>query len=108
MAADAPIPAKYDVAIVESAILEVAAELHPRHLTADELSRQIVSDADDSREVRTAAHAISNLREFGLFRDRDDEIVEPTQAALRAVALLTGSGAGVTASGETARRPGVV
>jgi len=49
---------------------------------------KIVSDPDDGREVETVARAIRNLREFSLFRDRDDEIVEPTQAALRAVALL--------------------
>ena len=87
---DRDTPPKYDLAIVESVILEVAAELHPRHLTARELSLRIVSDADDRREVETAAQAIRNLREFGLFRDRDDEIVEPTPAALRAVALLAG------------------
>ncbi len=80
---------KYDVAIVEAAILEVAAELHPQNLTARELSLKIVSDADDAREVETAGQAIRNLREFGLFADRDDEIVEPTPAALRACALLT-------------------
>lgn len=50
---------------------------------------RIVSDPDDGREVETVAQAIRNLRQFSLFRDRDDEIVEPTQAALRAVALLT-------------------
>lgn len=87
---DRDTPPKYDLAIVEAAILEIAAELHPRHLTARELSLRIVSDAGDRREVETAAQAIRNLREFGLFRGRDDEIVEPTQAALRAVALLAG------------------
>lgn len=81
-------PPKYNLAIVESVILEVAAELHPQHLTARELSLKIVSDPDDSREVETASQAIRGLREFGLFRDRDDEIVEPTPAALRAYALL--------------------
>jgi hypothetical protein len=80
---------KYDVAVVEAVILEVAAELHPQNLTARELSLKIVSDADDAREVETATQAIRNLREFGLFADRDDEIVEPTPAALRACALLT-------------------
>lgn len=80
---------KYDVAIVEAAILEIAVELHPRKLTARELSLKIVGDVDDAREVETATQAIRNLREFGLFADRDDEIVEPTPAALRACALLT-------------------
>jgi hypothetical protein len=80
---------KYDVAVVEAVILEVAAELHPQNLTAKELALRIISDADDAREVETAAQAIRGLREFGLFSIRDDEIVEPTRSALRAVALLT-------------------
>jgi hypothetical protein len=86
--AASPTPPKYNVAIVEAVILAVAAELHPEHLSAGGLSLRIVSDPDDSREVETAAQAIRNLREFGLFSDRDDGIVEPTQAALRALALL--------------------
>ena len=81
-------PPKYDVATVEAVFLEVAAELHPQHLTATDLSLRIVGHPDDGREVETAAEAIRNLREFGLFRLRDDEIVEPTPAALRAHALL--------------------
>ena len=79
---------KYDVAIVEAVILEVAAELHPDCLTTMELSLEIVGDAGDRRELDTATQAIRNLREFGLFRVRDDDVVEPTHAALRAVALL--------------------
>jgi hypothetical protein len=79
----------YNVAIVEAVILEVAAELHPQNLTAKELALRIISDADDTREVETAAQAIRGLREFGLFANRDDEIVQPTPAALRACALLT-------------------
>lgn len=82
-------PPKYNVAIVEAVMLEVVAELHPRHLTAEDLSREIVNDPDDSVEVEIAAQAIRNLREFSLFRERDDGTVEPTQAALRAVVLLT-------------------
>jgi hypothetical protein len=82
-------PPKYNVAVVEAVLLEVAAELHPQHLTTGELRLKIVSDPGDSQEVETATQAIRNLCEFGLFRDRGDEIVEPTPAALRAVALLT-------------------
>jgi hypothetical protein len=81
-------PPKYSVAIVEAVILEVAAELHPEHLSAGELSLKIISDPDDNRELETAALAIGGLREFGLFKVRDDEIAEPTAAALHAVALL--------------------
>ena len=80
---------KYDVATVEAVILEVAAELHPEHLSTGGLLRRIVSDPDDTREMETGVQAIHNLREFGLFTDRDDEIVQPTPAALRACALLT-------------------
>lgn len=82
-------PPKYDVMTVEAVILEVAAELHPEQLPTEELLLKIVSDPDDTREIKTGVQAIRNLREFGLFTERDDEIVEPTPAALRACALLT-------------------
>lgn len=81
---------KYKVAVVEAVILEVAAELHPRRMTALELSLEVVGDADDQREVDTAVQAIGNLREFGLVCVREDDVVVPTPAALRAVALLAG------------------
>jgi hypothetical protein len=80
---------KYNVAIVEAVLLKVAAELHPQSLTAKELALKIVGDADDAWEVETAGQAIRGLREFGLFADGDGEIVMPTPAGLRAVALLT-------------------
>jgi len=84
-------PPKYDVVKVEAALLEVAAELHPQRLSADALTSRIVSDRGDGQEVGTAAQAIANLREFGLFHERnDDGKVEPTPPALRAVALLGG------------------
>src|SRR5262249_10149371 len=86
---DSETPPQYDTAKVEAVVLQVAAELHPQNLTARELSLEIVSNANDTREVETAAKAIKGLREFGLFAIRNDEIVEPTPAALRACALLT-------------------
>jgi len=86
---DADISPNYDVAKVEAVILEIAAELHPEHLSTGGLLLKIVSDPDDAREIETGVQAIRNLREFGLFADREDEMVEPTPAALRAVALLT-------------------
>ncbi|HEY5816378.1 MAG TPA: hypothetical protein VIS95_08575 [Solirubrobacterales bacterium] len=70
-------------------MLEIAAELHPRHLSTGGLLRKLVTDPTDEKEVETGTYAIHNLREFGLFTHRDDEIVEPTPAALRAVKLLT-------------------
>jgi len=79
---------QYDVEKVEAVILEVVAELHPEHLSTGGLLLKIVSNADDAREVEIGVQAIGNLREFGLFVNREDEIVEPTPAALRACALL--------------------
>lgn len=82
-------PPKYNVAIVEAVLLKEAAELHPRALSDKELLSRVLGDADDAREVETANQAICNLREFGLLAVREDRIVEPTPAALRAVMLLT-------------------
>jgi hypothetical protein len=82
------IPPKYNTATLEAVLLEVATELHPEHPSTGRLLRRIVSDPDDTREMATGLQALRNLREFGLFADRDDEIVEPTPAALRAVKLL--------------------
>jgi hypothetical protein len=81
-------PPKYNVAVVEAVILELAVRLHPRCATADELTRTVVGDPSDTRETDTAAQAIRGLREVGLFSDGDDKIVEPTPAGLRAVAIL--------------------
>jgi hypothetical protein len=88
MPSGADLPPKYNIATVEAVILEVAAELHPQNLTAKELALKIIHDPDDAREVETAAQAIRGLREFGLFADREDEIAQPTPAALRACVLL--------------------
>lgn len=84
------VPPGYDVRTVEGAVLELAAELHPRWLPADELVRRTVSDAGDAREVETARLAIGNLRELGVFRRRDDGTLELTRATRQAVALLAG------------------
>lgn len=79
----------YDIVVIEGVMLRVAAELHPRRFDAKELSRHVVTDPKDPREVEAAAQAIRGLREFGLIGHRDDDIVELTPPALRAVALLT-------------------
>jgi hypothetical protein len=86
---DGPIPPKYDVAVVEAVILEVAAELDPEHFSTGALLLKVVGDPDDAREIETGVQAIRSLREVGLFTHREDEIVEPTPAAVRAVNLLT-------------------
>jgi hypothetical protein len=79
---------KYSVATVEAVLLEMAAELHPEHLSTEGLLLEVVTDPEDEREIETGMQAISSLREIGLFTRRD-EIVEPTPAAARAVKLLT-------------------
>jgi hypothetical protein len=83
-----PPKAKYNVAMVETVILEVAASLDPVRLLEADLTLKIVSDPDDDREMETAGQAIRNLREFGLFVDRDDEIVELTPAVLHTCTLV--------------------
>lgn len=80
---------KYDPEVVERTILEEVLELHPRRLTADALLLRIVGDPEDDREVETATDAIRKLGVSGLVRQRDDDqMVTPTQAALRAFELL--------------------
>ena len=86
---DRRVPAKYDVAKVEAVVLEIAAELHPEHLSTGGLLLEVVGDPEDRREIETGVQAIRSLREVGLFTHRDDELVEPTPAAVRAVKLLT-------------------
>ncbi|HEY8814234.1 MAG TPA: hypothetical protein VIP57_03920 [Candidatus Dormibacteraeota bacterium] len=45
---DATLP-KYNRSVVAQAILEVAVELHPKLLTARELSLRIIADLEDKR-----------------------------------------------------------
>jgi hypothetical protein len=80
----------YKRELVEHVLLEVAVDLHPICLTVPELSLRIAANPDDEKEIGTIADAVHELRRCRLFRYRDDgEAVEPTQAALRAVELLT-------------------
>jgi len=82
---------KYDPVKVGRTLLFEIIEQHPTRLTVDELVLRIVADLEDSVEVETATEAIHDLRRSSLVRYRDDdELVEPTQAALRAYALLVG------------------
>jgi hypothetical protein len=86
---ETPMPPKYDVAVVEAVILEVAAELHPEHLSISALLRKIVGNPEDAREIEIGTQAIHGLKAADLLAERHDELVEPTPAALRACALLT-------------------
>jgi len=78
----------YDPQVVQRAVLEEVVALHPARLTEPELSLWIVTDPDDYMQVETVSDAIRDLRRSSLVRLTDD-IVEPTYAALRAVALLS-------------------
>lgn len=90
MSPQGAVPPKYNPELVERAILEVVIDLHPASLTMAELSSTIAGDLGDPREVETIADAIRNLRRSDLLRNRGDDRVAPTQAALRAAALLLG------------------
>lgn len=95
---ETPVPPKYNVAVVEAVILEVAAELDPEHLSsAEALLSKVVGDPDDAREVEVGAQAIQGLKEVGLI-ERTDQRVALTPAALRAVELLA-SGRGAEMAG---------
>jgi hypothetical protein len=87
-------PPGHNLKIVESAVLEVAVELHPTHLAAEDLLQRIVSKRADTREIETTRQAIGNLRELDILRERDDGRLEPTQPTLRTAVLLTGLSGG--------------
>lgn len=82
----------YDQTIVESVMLERAAESHPSRFSEEELIGRIVNDADDTHEVKTARQAIGGLREYGLATARPGRIVELTPTALHAYVLLKKTG----------------
>lgn len=91
MDTDAKTPPKYTPKLVEETMLIEIIEQHPLRLTISELVLRIVADPDDNREVETATEAIRNLRRSAVVRYRhDDELVEPTQAALHVHHLLAG------------------
>jgi hypothetical protein len=71
---------------IERAVLDVILGLHPDHLTPDELVLKIAADQNPSERI-DIPEAIRALRRSGLIRDRCG-VVEPTHAALCAMALL--------------------
>jgi hypothetical protein len=85
-----PTSPNYKPELVEQVLLEVTVDLYPVCLTTPELCRKIAANPDDDKEIRVIANAIRELRCCGLLHRRnDDEAVEPTEAALRAVLRLT-------------------
>ncbi len=74
----------------ERAVLEEVVELHPERLTIPELILRVAIDPDDAARAEMIRQAARELRRSGLIRYRDDdELVEPTHAAIRAFLLLT-------------------
>ena len=74
----------------ERAVLEEVIDLHPERLSIPELILRIAGDPDDAVKAEKIRQALRELRRSGLVRYRDDdEIVEPTHAAIRAFLLLT-------------------
>ena len=75
---------------VERAILEEVIELLPVRMAVGELCLWIAANPEDDREVEAIREAIRDLKRSGLLRYRNDDlVVEPTQAAAQAFALLT-------------------
>jgi hypothetical protein len=75
---------------LERTVLHEIVELHPERLTIPELILRIARDPGDEATAERVRIATRDLRQSGLARYRDDdEIVEPTHAALRAFVLLT-------------------
>ena len=75
---------------LERTVLHEIVELHPERLTIPELILRIARDPYDEATAEKIRIATRDLRRSGLARYRnDDEVVEPTHAALRAFVLLT-------------------
>jgi hypothetical protein len=90
MTAGAALSPNYLPEHVEHAVLMAVIDLLPVRMTVAELCLWIAANPEDDREVDTIRDAIRDLKRSGLLRCRnDDQVVEPTQAAVRAFALLT-------------------
>lgn len=74
---------------LEQTILTEVVQLHPELLTIPELILRIARRPDDEAAKEEIRNAVRDLRRSGLVRYGDDEVVEPTHAALRAYDLLT-------------------
>ncbi len=78
--------AEQDTAI-ESAVIALMLSRHPSQLTLEELSRELVSDADDFRQLDAIHRAVAALGGVGLL-NRNGSFLVPSQAALRLACLL--------------------
>jgi Fe2+ or Zn2+ uptake regulation protein len=75
-----------DPARTEQGLFELILELHPEHLTADELVREFTQDENRS-EAHDVRDALESLRRSGLVR-RVDAVISLTRAAVCAGQLL--------------------
>lgn len=80
-------PPTFNPVQTEQSLLELILELHPEHLTADELVRELTQDGNRS-EANDVRDAIDSLRRSGLLRYLD-RVIEPTRAAVCAGELLS-------------------
>lgn len=90
MTASGAISPNYRPEPLERAILEEVIDLLPVRLTVNELCLWIAANPEDDSEVEATRRAIHDLKRSGLLRyQNDNQVVEPTQAAVQAFALLT-------------------
>lgn len=74
---------------VESAVLAIVIERHPRRVTVDEVVEEMMSVAHTPGRAQAVERAIDELARVGLLRRRR-ALIEPTRASLRMVELETG------------------
>jgi hypothetical protein len=76
-----------DDAVTESAVLQQVLELHPTHLTLEELVREMGEDERGRAGREAIERAVRDLVAAGLLH-YSDTFVRPTRAALRFEQLL--------------------
>ncbi|MGE0065717.1 MAG: hypothetical protein AB7F97_09420 [Solirubrobacterales bacterium] len=75
---------------IEAGVLALVLSRHPAQLTLGELTREMVEDPDEFRQVDAIRRAVRDLAGVGLLH-RNGQVLLATQAALR-FNRLTGSG----------------
>jgi hypothetical protein len=72
---------------LEGALLHLILALHPDHLTADELTREMAADPGRGDEAHAIRQAIRRLHRSNLVREVGETVV-PTHTALRFAELI--------------------
>ncbi|HEY2479980.1 MAG TPA: hypothetical protein VGI17_14795 [Solirubrobacterales bacterium] len=73
---------------LESALLQRVLDLHPTHVTADELIRDLAGEEADFGARDGIERAIRELTGAGLLHRTDDGLITPTRAAIHFGELL--------------------